>query len=62
MKIKTNLTLMRTEREFVEWMAKRDNVTLEQELQMIFDAELNLLLDLHEDEWRSERKARRAEK
>lgn len=42
--------------KFIKWMAKRDNVTVSEEMRMIFNTELTTLKMMHEDEMEGEQK------
>lgn len=43
------------EMEFVKWMAKRDNVTIQQELWMFFNTEFEQCKNLYMDEMKAEK-------
>lgn len=42
--------------QFIRWMSERDNVTFQEELQMIFYTELRQCEDLYMDEMKGEMK------
>ena len=39
---------------FIKWLAKRDGVTIAEELKMLFNLQLSEEMALYEDEWRQE--------
>lgn len=54
--IAKNIKVYLTESEinFVKWLAKRDNITPARELRQIFYTELNALVTLYDEEYKSE--------
>lgn len=38
------------ELKFIKWISKRDGVSVQEEMQMIFKTELRALIDLHESD------------
>ena len=46
--------LTEEEMHFIRWMAKRDNVTIQRELQQFFEVEFEQCKDLYMDEMRQE--------
>ena len=49
-----NIYLDEEEIAFIKWMAKRDNVSVMREMQMIFQTELDQCRNLYENEMRTE--------
>lgn len=48
------VTLSDDDEKFVKWLAKRDNVSFQEELRMFFYTELNECIDLYEPEMKGE--------
>lgn len=48
------ISLSDDDERFISFMAKRDNVSFQEELQMIFYTELRQLIDLYESELKGE--------
>ena len=53
-----DVRLYEEELDFIKWMAKRDNMTLKQEMDCIFNTELRALMDLYLDEMKMEEEQR----
>lgn len=53
-----DVRLYEEELDFIKWMAKRDNLTLKQEMDCIFNTELRALMDLYLDEMKMEAEQR----
>lgn len=45
---RVNVVLSDDDEKFVKWLAKRDNVSFQEELRMFFYTELNECIDLYE--------------
>ena len=54
-KKRVNVSLTEEEHSFIEWLAERDGVTEQRELQQIFYTELGALLDLYLEEMKQEK-------
>ena len=48
------VTLSDDEEKFIKWLAKRDKVTVQEEMQMCFYTDLRQLQDLYSEEMRVE--------
>ena len=46
------VTLHDNEYEFLKWLAKRDNVTVAEEMKLLFNLQLSEEMALYEDEWK----------
>lgn len=51
---RVNVALTEEEYSFIKWLAKRDGVTEQRELQQVFYVELEALLDLYLQEMKQE--------
>lgn len=54
MKHRVQITLSDKEDDFVKWLAKRDGVSYQEELQMLFYTELRACRELYEAEMKGE--------
>lgn len=52
---KVEVVLTEEEMDFVKWMAKRDNVTIQQELWMCFNVEFEQCKTLYMEEYKYDR-------
>lgn len=48
------VTLHDNEYEFLKWLAKRDNVTVGEEMRLLFNLQLSEEMTLYEAEWTQE--------
>ena len=53
-----DVRLYEEELDFIKWMAKRDNLTLKEEMSCIFDTELRALKALYLEEMKMEEEQR----
>lgn len=53
---RVEVVLSDSEEEFIKWMAKRDKVSFQQELRMIFFVEMYQCIELYKEEMQNESK------
>lgn len=55
-----NVTLNENEYEFLNWLAKRDSVTVPEEMRLLFNLQLSEEMDLYENEYKGGRYGNRS--